>query len=121
MAPIINRIMRERVEAFDGPAHFIDLIAIGTTDNGRIRRKFRIPGKRKLFNARSGDGIHYTMKGLRWLVAEPIFDLLRPCLVAALDGPLPRRDRAGFAGSLVDRRLVRRGALDTQAELGEDR
>ncbi len=91
IAPRITRIMREQVAAWDGDAAFIDAIAIGTDERGRILKKFKVPGRRRSSKVRSGDGIHFTMTGLRWLLAEPVYQLLRPCLVVPSKGPLPRR------------------------------
>ena len=91
IAPIINTLMKERVAAFRGPAHFIDAYHAGLNPAGKILKKIQIPGTRRWVKARGGDGIHLTLKGLRWLLAEPVYQHLRPCLVAAKQGPLPRR------------------------------
>ena len=92
IAPVINRLMKERIAAFDGPAYFIDAYHAGLSPSGKILKKIQIPGTRKWVKARGGDGIHLTLKGLRWLLAEPVYQRLRPCLLAAKKGPLPRRN-----------------------------
>lgn len=106
IAPRITRLMREQVDAWDGDAEFIDAIAIGTDERGRILKKFKVPGREKLAKARSGDGIHFTMTGLRWLLAEPVYEMLRPCLVASRSGPLPRRAGLSDRAAPPERRAL---------------
>lgn len=77
---IINRIQRERVEAFEGRAYFIDLFDRTVTKKGERRWRFRPPGSKKRERLRGRDGIHLTRIGTRWLMLNPLLKLLEPCL-----------------------------------------
>lgn len=80
-APIVNRIMRERVEAFaknGGHAVFHDAYAPTSDDDGRPLKKAVLKGK-KAVKIRSKDGVHLTAEAVRALLAKPIVDMVLPC------------------------------------------
>ncbi len=81
-APIVNRIMKERVEAFaaaGGKALFHDAYAV-TAKDGKPLEKAVLPKKgSKPVEIRSKDGIHLTTDAVRALLATPIVDMVLPC------------------------------------------
>lgn len=79
-APIVNRIMRERVEAFaaaGGRAIFHD--AYGPTSaDGKPIDEAELPGKGRVV-IRQKDGVHLTNDAVELLLATPIVDMVLPC------------------------------------------
>jgi hypothetical protein len=85
-APIVNRIMRERVEAFakaGGRAIFHDAYGPTSDDKGRPLSETLLPGKGKKEKIRAKDNIHLTTDAVRLLLAKPIVELTRPCFKTA--------------------------------------
>ena len=80
---VINGILAARIAAFDGPAYFVDGLKKTLSKDGRIVKKLRIPGTRKDVDATQSDGVHLTVAGVRWLLAEPILQKLKPCISSA--------------------------------------
>lgn len=82
-APIVNRIMRERVEAYaaaGGHAIFHDAYAPTSDANGKPLSEAVLAGKgAKAVKIRSKDGIHLTADAVRALLAKPIVDMVMPC------------------------------------------
>ncbi|PKN57991.1 MAG: hypothetical protein CVU56_07935 [Deltaproteobacteria bacterium HGW-Deltaproteobacteria-14] len=108
--PVVNRIMRERVEAYaaaGGNAVFVDAFGATLGRNGRPLEEAKLPGSSKVERIRTGDNIHLTTDGVRWLMAEPVLTYIRPCIpgndpVATNDAPsaaeaAPSGDGAGTA------------------------
>jgi hypothetical protein len=83
-APVVNRIMRERVEAFakrGGHAVFHDAFAVTSDTAGHPLKEAVLPGKgKKAVDIRSKDEIHLTADAVRALLAEPIVEMVTPCL-----------------------------------------
>ncbi|PIE20521.1 MAG: hypothetical protein CSA66_00485 [Proteobacteria bacterium] len=80
-APVVNRIMKERVAAYvkgGGKAVFIDAFEATTDAKGRPLDRAKLSGKK--VDIRGGDGIHLTVDAVRALLAEPILEAVRPCL-----------------------------------------
>lgn len=80
-APIVNRIMRERVEAFakaGGKAIFHDAYA-ATSDNGKPLDHAELPGKKGKTEIRQKDGVHLTEPAVEHLLANPIVEWVLPC------------------------------------------
>ncbi len=77
--PILTALMKERVEAFGGPALFVDSYAATTDSNGiplktiRVRRKGRMPVYGK-------DGIHLKRYAVKALIANRVRKLVLTCL-----------------------------------------
>ena len=89
----INELMRRRVEAFSGPAWFIDAYDQEVDPRGRVRERFVRPdGKRVRIKGR--DNVHLNPSALRWLLAEPVLARLRPCWGGGPPGARPRRPAA---------------------------
>ncbi len=86
-APIVNRIMRERVEAFakvGGRVVFHDAYGPTSDDKGRPLSEAVLPGKGdKKVKIRAKDNIHLTTDAVRALLAQPIVEMTRPCYAAA--------------------------------------
>lgn len=80
MAPVINRIMRERVEAFGGKAIFYDTHAKTLNKRGRPIAFFKAPGNKRRQKARTKDNIHLTRGAVRHLLALPVIDIIENCL-----------------------------------------
>ncbi len=81
-APIVNRIMKERVEAFaaaGGNAIFHDAYVVTSDDKGNPLDKAVLPGKKTASEIRTKDKIHLTADAVRLLLAKPIVDLALPC------------------------------------------
>lgn len=86
-APIVNRIMRERVEAFakaGGRAIFHDAYGPTSDGEGRPLSDALLPGKSKKESIRAKDNIHLTTDAVRLLLAKPIVEMTRPCFTAAV-------------------------------------
>ncbi len=82
-APIVNRIMRERVAAFvarGGRAEFLDAYVVTSDAKGRPLSEADLPGqkggKQKI---RQKDNIHLTTEAVRAFLADPVIALTRPC------------------------------------------
>ncbi|MGM0576607.1 MAG: hypothetical protein ACQEXJ_12830 [Myxococcota bacterium] len=82
MGPIINDIMRREVEAFDGPAVFLDTYAATVDEEGEPIDSFRREDEDEdeAVDARTSDGIHLTTEAVRWLLAEPILRAVGRCV-----------------------------------------
>ncbi len=81
-APIVNRIMKERVEAFaaaGGNAIFHDAYVVTADDGGKPLAKTVLPQGKKAVEIRTKDGIHLTADAVRQLLAKPIVDMALPC------------------------------------------
>ncbi|MFO0746459.1 MAG: DUF459 domain-containing protein [Myxococcota bacterium] len=82
-APIVNRIMRERVEAYaqaGGHAIFQDAYGPTADDDGKpLKEAVLAPKGKKAVKIRSKDGIHLTADAVRALLAQPIVDMVMPC------------------------------------------
>ncbi|MCC6620761.1 MAG: DUF459 domain-containing protein [Deltaproteobacteria bacterium] len=82
-APVVNRIMKERVEAFAKKGKrvvFHDAFTITSDDAGRPASEAVVPGKgKKPVKIRQKDGVHLTADAVRGLLAEPIVDMTLPC------------------------------------------
>jgi len=93
-APIVNRIMRERVEAFaeaGGKVFFVDAFAATTNERGRPLAEARLGDARRAVGIRTSDGIHLTNAAVQAFMGEPIIEVVRSCLapgpeVAGADG-----------------------------------
>ncbi len=79
MGPIISRILRERIEAFGGPAYYIDAFAATSDSRNRPLTRVQVPGRRKPIEVRGHDGIHLTMDAVRALMARPAADQVEAC------------------------------------------
>jgi len=81
-APIVNRIMKERVEAFaaaGGNAVFHDAYVVTSDDKGHPLDTAVLPGKKKAVDIRTKDKVHLTSDAVRLLLAQPIVDIALPC------------------------------------------
>ncbi len=79
----VSDLMRARVEAFDGPAVFVDLFS-KTVVGKRAVSWFKPPGAKRRVKLRGGDNIHLSRAGVRWLMVEPVLELLRGCVAEAV-------------------------------------
>lgn len=80
-APIVNRIMKERVEAFakaGGKAIFHDAY-LATSEDGKPLDKAELPHKKGKVDIRQKDGIHLTLDAVEHLLANPIVEWVLPC------------------------------------------
>lgn len=81
-APVVNRIMKERVEAFaakGGNAVFLDAYAMTSDDDGTPLKEKVLPNGDKAEKIRTKDGIHLTADAVRQLLAQPIVAMALPC------------------------------------------
>jgi hypothetical protein len=81
-APIVNRIMRSRVEAFvarGGRAVFLDAYALTSDGKGRPLSEADLPGMKGKQKIRQKDNIHLTTEAVRAFLADPVTALTRPC------------------------------------------
>jgi hypothetical protein len=88
-APIVNRIMKERVEAFakaGGKAIFHDAYA-ATSEGGKPLDLATLPGKKGKVDIRQKDKIHLTNDAVEHLLANPIVEWVLPCF--------PKKDKKG--------------------------
>lgn len=76
---LVNRVIRARVKAFDGPAWFIDVSARTSDDDGKALTHFDEPKSGRRLPLRSKSGAHLTRKGVRWMMLEPVLELFRGC------------------------------------------
>jgi hypothetical protein len=75
----INAMMRDEIEKFEGDAHFIDLYHLATDDAGRIKRFVTRKSDGRHFLARAKDGVHLSLPGLRYILAERVYGHLKDC------------------------------------------
>ena len=80
LGPVVSAAIREEIEAFDGRAIYVDAFAATTDARRRPITTFKQPGVREPQPARTSDGIHLTTDAVRWLLAEPVLQLLTPCV-----------------------------------------
>ena len=78
--PMVNALMRDRVNAFDGPVFFVDGYQKTIQKNGRPVRFFRHPKKGKTVKARASDNIHLSTQAVHWLIANPILEAINRCI-----------------------------------------
>jgi hypothetical protein len=81
-APIVNRIMRSRVDAFiarGGRAVFLDAYALTSDGKGRPLSEADLPGMKGKQKIRQKDNIHLTTEAVRAFLADPVVALTRPC------------------------------------------
>ena len=82
-APIVNRVMKQRVEAFiaaGGNAIFHDAYVVTADADGKPLQKAVLPGKGKTpVEIRGKDGVHLTGEAVRRLLAAPIVEMVLPC------------------------------------------
>jgi len=77
----LTDIIKKRIKAFDGPVTFIDgLKATLDPETKKPRARVTLPGTSKTRKALQSDDMHLNWQGARWLLAEPVLKLLRPCL-----------------------------------------
>lgn len=103
LGPVISRVIREQIEAFEGRAVYVDSYADTTNSRGKSIETFDQPGMREPQPARTDDGIHLTTDAVRWLLAEPVMELLEPCFAAAAEEtvaePSPAEEEAAEEAS----------------------
>jgi hypothetical protein len=75
----INAMMRDEIEKFEGDAHFIDLYHLATDDHGRVKRFVKRQSDGRHFLARAKDGVHLSLPGLRYILAERVYGYLKDC------------------------------------------
>ena len=78
--PVVNRIIRERIQAFDGPAYFIDAYAATTDGKGLPLREFLHPAPAARKVLRGHDGIHLRAEAVRTLLARPVVNQILACM-----------------------------------------
>jgi len=93
MGHALTQLIRQRIEAFDGPAYYVDAITPLLTPDRRVVRRVPHPKTGKPTRIYMRDGIHLNPTGCKWIMAQPVYELLRPCFKTARTGPLPRRGR----------------------------
>ena len=84
MGPRIHAIMKREVEAFDGNAVYVDVYSKTRKANGKLVMNFKAPDTGKVERARGHDGIHFTARAVKFLMAEPALGALSPCFDAKL-------------------------------------
>lgn len=78
---LLSKLIEDRIERYvakGGAAVFVDGIT-RTVRRGKLIRRIRVPGRKRQVAARAPDNIHLTRAGVRWMLAQPILDQLRPC------------------------------------------
>jgi len=77
--PHISAIIRERIEAFAGPAYFIDAFAATSDKNHRPLKRMQVPGTKKFVKVLGGDNVHLTHKATRIVMTVPVLTRLVSC------------------------------------------
>ena len=85
--PTVNAIMKERVNAFDGPVFFVDGYRKTIQKNGRPVQFFRHPKNNKTIKARASDNIHLSTQAVHWLIANPILSAINRCIAPKKKDP----------------------------------
>ncbi|MDP6946720.1 MAG: hypothetical protein QF464_21400, partial [Myxococcota bacterium] len=113
LGPTLNKMVREAIEEFDGPAVFVNARKATSTSEGEAASTYRHPtkGTRPL---RTKDGIHLTTEAVRWLLAEPVYQAFGDCW----DADTAARDaiRAQRMAERVAKRKAKREAKELAAE-----
>ena len=79
MSVRIARIIKERIDAFDGPAYFVDMTKTLLASNNRPKKTFKPEGSKKTRPVYSRDGVHLTLRAVEHLMARPVVEILRKC------------------------------------------
>ncbi len=80
MGAAISRIIREQIQAFDGPAIFYDVFGLTANSKNLPKKSFKHPDLKRRFYIRGSDNIHLSRKALEYLLEKPVVELLRNCL-----------------------------------------
>ncbi|MGB0588270.1 MAG: hypothetical protein ACPGU1_01200 [Myxococcota bacterium] len=109
LGPKINRLIREAIEEFDGPAVFVDARRATSNKNGEPGVTYRHPkkGNRPM---RTDDGIHLTTEAVRTLLAAPVHRAFAPCW----DSDIAARD--AIRQQRKDERMAKRKAKQEAAK-----
>jgi uncharacterized protein len=77
LSRVINDIIMSRIQAFDGPAFFVDVYGKIVAKNGEIRSTIPMGGKdRKVY---SRDRVHTTRDLIRFIQVPPVIAALKNC------------------------------------------
>ena len=99
LGPKINRLIKEAINEFDGPAVFVDARRATSNKNGEPGVTYRHPKKGKQ-PMRTSDGIHLTTDAVRTLLAAPVYKAFADCWdsdVAARDAIRQQRKEERLA------------------------
>ncbi len=79
LGPLIDKILREEIAAFDGHAEYVDVHKATRSKRGGVAETFRRPGRPEE-PARTPDGVHLTTAAVQYLMERPVLDILAGCL-----------------------------------------
>ena len=79
----IHDIIVEKTRAFDGPAFVVDAYRATTDSAGHPLSHFRLKGETKSRPIYVDDGIHLTEDAVRYLMAEPVLEVIEYCVPGA--------------------------------------
>jgi len=79
LGPVIDRLLQERIDAFDGDAHFIPLYDATSPSRGTYIESVMLKGSRTPKRAWTEDGIHLSRFAVRAMMIDPALELLAPC------------------------------------------
>jgi len=83
IGPTIDRLLRERLAAFDGDAHYIALYDATSPSPGEYIETVALAGSKKPQRAWTEDGIHLSRFAVRALMIDPALELLDACFAPA--------------------------------------
>lgn len=78
IGPKVNRVIKERIKAFDGNAFYVDAFTTTSPKRGTYIKTVRYKGKD--VPAYGPDGIHLSAAAVHLLMARPLFKFVAPCL-----------------------------------------
>lgn len=79
IGPTIDRLLGERLAAFEGDAHYIPLYDATSPSPGEYIETVTLAGSRKPLRAWTEDGIHLSRFAVRALMIDPALELLAAC------------------------------------------
>ena len=77
LSRVINDIIMSRIQAFDGPAFFVNVYGKIVSKSGKIQRTIKLGGKDR--TVYSHDLVHTTRDLIRFVLAPPVIEALKNC------------------------------------------
>ncbi len=83
IGPKVNRVIKQRIKAFDGNAFYVDAFTKTSPERGKYIETVTLNGKQ--VKAYGPDGIHLSNAGVKVFMSRPLFKIVGPCLDARKD------------------------------------
>lgn len=78
IGPMVNEVLKERIEAFEGDAFYVDAFTTTSPKRGQYIKTVTLGGKS--YPAYGDDGVHLTNDAVKALLFRPLMKIVAPCL-----------------------------------------